>query len=391
MNKREMKAATLETMGAAGFNSMVSGDLETSELGDALGIDNVMGINFASWSINMEPWLAENPDRALIDKDGNVSEQFACTSAVLNEAYPYIDANLLGKIAASRCDYVDWDFESGVMTGYLSCFCPRCLAAFREYAGIGDDVALSPQTIDEEHLAKWTGFMNLRMAQLARKFKDTSHGAEPPARFSVYSGYQSEDTKWRYGVDWKLIGELEAVDYAACGYGRNYETVRATVKALNGIPLVCGQIMSPYDRNSDNLLRPLTRAVLLRRLFDSTGGLLIYDRMPVGGRSWQASAEVSRVAAEYEDVFLNGDFVALEGVAAEVDWLGARKHEGTLLVTVMNLTSQEKQYSLAMPQGYKQVREFYSGKLLVAEQLVGGEKIEVTLAAGDALVYVLSE
>ena len=386
MNRGEMKAATLETMREAGFNNMVSGELETSELGDGLGIDNVMGINFAAWSINMEPWLAENPDKALVDKDGKASKQFACTSAVLNEAYPYIDTDLKGKIADRHCDYVDWDYESGVMTGYLSCFCPRCLTAFRKYADIGDDVGLSPQTIEEEHLEKWTGFMNLRMAQLARKFKDTCHGAEPPARFSVYSGYQSEDTKWRYGVNWELIGELEAVDHAACGYGRNYQTVRATVKALKGIPLVCGQIMSPYDRNSDNVLWPLTRAVLLRRLFDSTGGLMVYDSMPVGGRSWQASADVSRLAAEYEDVFLKGDFVAVEGVAAEVDWLGARKHEGTLLVAVMNLTSQEKQYGLTMPQGYKEVREFYSGK-----PLAGGEKVEVTLAAGEALVYVLSE
>jgi hypothetical protein len=30
-------------------------------------------------------------------------------------------------------------------------------------------------------------------------------------------------------------------------------------------------------------------------------------------------------------VFVKGDFVALECVGAEVDWLGARKHEVTLV------------------------------------------------------------
>ncbi len=385
MNKPEAKELSMRTMAAAGFNNLVSGDRETSDLGDGHGIDNVLPINFDSWSISMSPWLEEHPDAVLIDRTGEASETFACTSAVLDEAYPYVDARLTAMIAERRPDWVTWDFESGVMTGYLSCFCPRCLAAFREHAGIGEDVALDGEIIEGEYLPQWTAFMNLRMAQLARKFKDTCHAAEPPARLQIYSGYQSEDTKWRYGVDWAMIGELEGCDVASCGYGRNWENLRATHEALQGIPLIVGQIMHPYDRNSDDVLTPCTRAVLLRRLMDCTGGVLLYDRMPLEGRSWQASADVTRLAAAHEDVFAEGEFAALEGVPEGADWAGARSLGDTMIVAVMNASGQRRSLSLTLPGGYAECAEFFTG-----ERAEPGGEVSLELEGGDARAWVLT-
>ncbi len=386
INKPEMKQATMQTMQQAGFNNLVSGDRESSDLGDPLAIDNVMAINFEPWSISMKPWLEQHPDDALIDNKGEQSDKYVCTSILLDAASSYIKNDLGEEVAASRADYVTWDFESGVTTGYLSCYCPRCLAAFREFAEIGAEVELSPDTIESDYLPQWTDFMDLRMAKLAKVFKAAVNSADPPAQFMIYSGYHSEDTKWRYGVDWKLIGDLEATDIALCGYGRDYEWVRATVEALQGIPLVCGKLMHPYDRDSDDILVPLTKAVLLRRLFDSTGGILVYDRMPMAGRSWQASAEASRLAAAYEEVFIKGAFVEVPGVPASADWLGARKHGNTLLIALMNITNEEKTYSFALPEGYANAVEFYTGDAVSA-----GDKLQLKLAPGAALVYVLTE
>ncbi len=385
MNRVAAKELALQTMRAAGYNNLVSGDAETSELADRYGIDNVLAISFAPWSIGMGSWVAEHPDSARVNRFGEASDAYACTSALLDEAYPVVDERLKSMIAERRPDWVTWDFESGVMTGEISCFCPRCLQAFREAAGIADDVALDGAIIERDWLPQWTAFMNRRMAELARRFKDTCHAAEPPARLQVYSGYQSDDTKWRYGVDWAIIGELDACDVASCGYGRNWELLQATHEALGGIPLIVGKLMHPYDRNSDDPVAPCTRGVLLRRLMDCTGGVLVYDRMPIEGRSWQASAEVSRLAAAYEEVFARGEFASLEGVPDGADWAGARRLGDTMIVALLNGSGQPRELSLTLPAGYARCVEFFSG-----EPAQPGDAVSLTLAPGDARAWVLT-
>ena len=391
MNKASAKTLTMETMRAAGFNNIVGGDRETSDLGDAHGVENVLAVNFESWSINMAPWVEEHPDAAQISRSGESNPAYACTSALLDEAWPFAVERLQELIAERHPDWVTWDFEYSVMTGQISCFCPRCLAAFVEHAGLAANLPLDGATIERDYLPQWTEFMNRRMAVMALNFKQACHGADPPARLQVYSGYQSEDTKWRYGVDWAMIGELQACDIASCGYGRNYERVKATREALRapdgtrGIPLVVGRLMHPYDRNSDDPVTPLTRAVMLRRLMDCTGGVLVYDRMPVEGRSWQASAEVSRLAAAHDDIFADGDFPVLPGVPEDAEWAGARSLGDTIIVALMNTSSQPRTLSLTLPEGYARCTEFFTGEAAAA-----GAEVSLELAGGDARAWVLT-
>lgn len=385
MNKGAAKALTMETMRAAGFNNIVSGDRETSDLGDGYGVDNVLAVNFESWSINMGAWMEGREDAALVDRRKEQSDRYVCPSLLLTDAAEFAQEQLRGMIAERRPDYVTWDFESSVMTGYLSCFCPRCLEQFREHAGLGADVELDPDRIESGYLEQWTEFMNLRMAQVGVMLKEACHTAEPPVLMQIYSGYQSPDTKWRYGVDWAMIGELEACDVASCGYGRDWERVKATHEALAGIPLIVGKLMHPYDRNSTDAVNPLTRAVMLRRLMDSTGGILVYDRPPLEGRSWHASAEVSRLAAAWEDVFAEGDFVDVGGISFAEDWIGARSLGDTIIVAMMNTSSASRSLSLTLPQGYAECTEFFSG-----EAASPGVEVALELAPGDARAWVLT-
>ncbi|MFO7947860.1 MAG: hypothetical protein R6V19_13735 [Armatimonadota bacterium] len=288
MNKDSMKEATMETMKQAGFNDIVSGDRVTSQIGDRLGIENVKAINFEPWSINMEPYIEQHPDTALIDGKGETSEKYVCTTELLDGARQFVTDRIHEIVADSEADVVNWDYESNPMTSYISCFCPKCLAAFREHAGIDANVELDGPIIEEQYRDEWIDFMTLRMARVARMFKEATHSAEGSPKFVIYSGYHSPDTKWRYGVDWKYIADLEACDIASCGYGRDWDAVMATHEALQGIPLIVGKLMRPYDRNSNDIPSPATKAVLMRRLMDSTAGVLVYDRMPLDGRAPQA-------------------------------------------------------------------------------------------------------
>lgn len=386
MDAPNARALSLQTARAAGFNNVVAGDRETSELRDEFGIENVLAVNFEPWSIDMAPWLEEHPESALIDRTGAASGHLACSSAVLDEAYPFVDARLRALIAERLCHWVTWDFEYGVMTGQLSCFCPRCLEAFRAEVSLAANLPLDPTTIERDHLPAWTEFMNRRMARLALKFKETCHAAQPPARLQVYSGYQCEDTKWRYGVDWAMIGELQACDLASCGYGRSWEQLRATHTALRGIPLVVGELMHPYDRNSDDVLVPATRAVMLRRLMDCTGGVLLYDRLPVEGRTWQACADMTRLAAAHEEVFAEGEFASLPGIEDAAAWASARRLGDTMIVAVMNQGRETKTYTLTLPAGYVTAREFFTGGVATP-----GAEVTIELAPGDAQAWVLMQ
>ncbi len=385
MNKGEAKALTMETMRAAGFNNIVAGDLATSEIGDRHGVDNVLSVNFEGWSIDMRPWLEEHPEAALVDRAGEESGDYVCPIVLMSDARQYVHNRVHEMIAERHPDYVTWDFESNVMTGYLSCFCPDCLEAFREEAGIGADVALAPETIEQEHFDAWTEFMTLRMARVGSMLKKACHTAEPPVLMQIYSGYQSPETKWRYGVDWAKIGELASCDIASCGYGRNWERISATHEALDGIPLIVGRLMRPYDRNSTEEVTPLSRADMLRRLMDCTGGVLVYDRMPFEGRSWAAFAEVSQLAAAHEDVFAEGEFVEIDGIDFAQDWAGARSLGDTMIVAMMNTANAARTLTLTLPDDYATCSEFFSG-----EAASPGEQVTLELAPGEARAWVLT-
>ena len=385
MDDPAMKEATLDTMRAVGFNNLVSGNREDTELARKYGITNTMGINFEPWCLSRADYLKAHPDDALLDAKGQRSTKYVCTTALLGHGWDDVAQALRRRIEANRPHIVDWDYESSPFTSYLSCYCPRCMAAFREHAGIAADMALSPKSIRETHAAPWIDFLTTRNAQLARKFRDVANACG--ARFSMYSGYESEETHRVYGVDWRKIGRLGAADHVGCGYGRSKERIDASVAALGRIPLVVGVLMRPYDRSLRERVVPLTKARLLRRLADSTGGILVYDRLPLGGRSWLALAEVSRLAADHEALFLHGtaapELATVEG-AAEPD-LAVKRLGKAALVLLMNASRKPRTMTVRFDAAVKSATRYYA-----AAAAKPADPLAVHLAPGEAEAIVLT-
>jgi len=386
MDSPAMKEATLATMRAVGFNNIVAGSREDSELGPKYGITNTMGINFETWCLDRRPYLQEHPEDALLDAHGDRSQKYVCTTALLRQGWESVEKMLRERIADQRPHIVDWDYESSPFTSYLSCYCPACLVEFRQHARLPREAVLSPTIIRNTHSARWIDFMTTRNAQLAKKFHDVASACG--AKFSMYSGYQSEATHRTYGVDWRKIGALRAADHVGCGYGRRKEHVEATVAALDGIPLVVGVIVRPYDRSLRERVVPQTKARILRRLADSTGGILVYDRMPLAGRSWLAFAEISRLAADYEDVFLSG--IAdpkLAEVQPGTESEAAIKRLGkTALVLLMNHSRKAKTMTVELsPTITQSAKLFYAGREADLRSA-----IRVILPPGEAEAIVLT-
>jgi len=383
MDDLAMREQVLDCAHAAGFNDIVSGDRWTSDHASRFGLKHTLGINFEPWALNVRPYLKDHPDHRLIAADGKPSEQYLCMTLLLGEGWSAVRDCLREKIDAVKPHTVDYDYEYGPLGGSPhACFCPRCLEAFRQHAKLPPDEALTGEIIRKQYRDEWVDFMARRVAKMFGMFRRTIHELAPGTQFSVYSGYAAPDNAERYGVDWQCVGQEQGCDRAGCGYGRPVEATRATIAALQGIPLICGALLTPYERDVLTPVNPLTKAWLLRTVLDSTGGVLVYERTAMDGRSWLAMGETTRLVAAYEDAFVHGQRLPLDPFSdAQVQLL---QHGGTTLVCLMNPGNQPLTLKVPLPPEWGAGQEFYGGRKVSA-----GATVELTLEPGEAEVFVL--
>lgn len=384
MDETPMRQQVLACSRQSGFNDIVGGDRWTSDNGPKFGQRHTLGTNFRPWCLDLAPHLEAHPDERLLKSDGNHSETLMCMTLLLGSGWDAAEEQLRNQLDRIKPHTLDYDYEYPPLTGPHSCYCPNCLQAFREFADFPADAELAPETIGQRHKAQWVDFMAHRTARVFARFKDSVHRLSPGTLFSIYSGYHTPDNAERYGVDWRYVGDLQACDRAGAGYGRSIEAIAETVRVLKGIPLVGGALVVPYATAETTPQRPLTKAWLFRVLLDSTGGVLVYNRSTLDGRSWYAMAETTRLVAEYEEVFLKGKRTALAGQdPAQVQVVSAGR---TTLVCALNQTSQVVTHKFALPIAAGAGKEFYGGKSVEA-----GVSVEDVLQPGDAAVYVLTK
>ena len=368
---------------AAGFNDIVAGDRWTSEHAAGYGLAQTLTTNFRPWEMDLAEHLEAHPEQRLITADGEPDEALMCMSFLLAEGWPAVETALKARLDEVRPQTVDIDYEYGPYVGPHSCYCPRCLEAFRERDDVPADAAPDAASIKQQHSVEWTDFMARRVAEMFAKFKEAIHRLAPGTEFTIYSGYQTPSNPEMYGIDWRYIGELQACDRAACGYGEGEAIIAETIEALRGIPLVCGLLALPYDTSVTTPQTPVTKARLLRMLLAGTGGVLVYDRKSFDGRTWHSVGEVARLAADHEDVFIDGKPAnTLEGF--DVTQAQVLSSGGTTLVCVMNPGSRAVEHQVQLPTDAGGGAEFYTGQAVAA-----GEQVTCKLQPGDAAVYVL--
>ncbi|MFH1477331.1 MAG: sugar-binding protein [Verrucomicrobiota bacterium] len=382
MDDLVMREEILKCAQAAGFNDFVDHARWTSDTGKKYGLPLTLTINFQSWGMNLAPYLKEHPDERLITFENKPSDSLMCMTRLLDGSWPAVELALKKRMDEIRPGTVDIDYEYGPDDGPHSCYCPQCLAAFRDFAKLAPDVALDPRIIKDKYGDQWVDFMARRVAQMFAKFKEATHRLASGTKFSVYSGYQTPANPKMYGVNWQYIGDLQACDRAGAGYGNTEQDIARTVEVLKGIPLLPGLLLVPYDTKVTTPVTPLTRAGVLRLLLAGNGGALAYDRRSFDGRSWHAIADVSRLAAAFEEVFLKSKRSALPGF--DITQAQIISEGRTTLVCVLNLGGKPSEYTIKLPAGAGAGEEFYSGKK-VAE----GEQIVCSLDPGAAAVYVL--
>ncbi|MBU1857003.1 MAG: hypothetical protein KKC28_08485, partial [Verrucomicrobia bacterium] len=307
MDNPELAKKMLKFLEAAGFNEITYYGPFPSEI----NLRNVCLMGFASYLFDCRPYLKEHPEQARIDGEGVKYDSahpgacLICPTLLLEDspAWAHVDKCIHAWAKKNNVKHATWDFEYPVWSGCISCFCPRCIAQFRNYAKIAPAVELNFKTIKKDYRNEWVTFMNIRFALLAVKFNRSVKKVSPEIVFSVYSGYQMESTREEYGVDWSMLADK--IDYAMCGYGCGAKEVANTLAAVGKTPLVLGELVYPYDVKKQTYPAYVSKSTFLRRVTDGTGGVMIYSLTQLDGRTFYALAEVSRLVKDYEPLFLD--------------------------------------------------------------------------------------
>ncbi len=384
MDDHAMQRQTLQNIANAGMTEMITGkNRELSGAAREVGLRAISIISFVHWSINLNPVLRDQPDKQLSAFDGTRKDDLMCTTLLLGEEWPVVEAALQATIQQEAGNDLIYDFEYRTINGPHSCYCPRCLDEFASSAGLDSPKGLTPELIEQKHSSAWTDFMTRRTAKILAKMKATLHAVDPSLRFGLYSGYQTEENPSRYGIDWRYVGEAKAVDMAGGGYGRPLKAMEATLEAMPNIPFLFGELINPYLKPVTELTRPLvplTVANLLRRSLDSPWGVLIYDRNPMDGRCWQAIADTTRLVAEHEQLFIARRLRDLPGYdPAQIQLL---EGENETLLFVLNLQQTPTPYTLKLPEELGEGKEYYSNQTVSQ-----GKQLQLTLSGGEAKVY----
>jgi hypothetical protein len=393
MDDLAMRETILKCARAAGFNDIVTHDRWAAEQTATYGIHVTLSTNFKPGEIDLADYLKAHPDARLIHGSGQPARlggsgpgyhlNLMCMTLLLGDEWPAVEAALKKRLDEMRPHTVEIDYEYGPYAGPHSCYCGRCMRAFRESAQLSPEDVLDARIIKEQHGAEWTDFMARRVARMFAKFKEAIQRLSPGTKFGVYSGYQTPANPEMYGINWQYIGDLRACDKAGAGYGEPEADIYRTVEALQGIPLLTGLLSVPYNTTDTTPRKPITKAKALRYLLASHGGgLLVYDRHSLDGRSWFAIAEVSRLAANFEQVFIKGKPSAMPGL--QLTEAQVISEGGTTLVCVMNDSNHPVNRPLNLPPEDRVGVEFYSGK-----QVAAGEQVSCELVPGDVAVYVL--
>jgi hypothetical protein len=259
------------------------------------------------------------------------------------------------------------DYEVPVSLPPTICFDERCVTGFREFAGLGPDVELTPEALTARHIDRWTEFHVHKNVEVLRLVADAIRSVRPDARYMVYSGYHSDYTKKHYGVDWALLRPV--IDIGSAGYGRPAESVQATVEALAGKPLVGGVLEYSRSTRPDSL-----HTRVLRRVLDCRGGAMSWYGTVIDARWFRAFAEASAVAAEFEGLILDGrrddSLVQATGELNQSD-VCVYEDDVRRLIVVFNESPVAHKGTLELHglRAASKVREFPSGKVLAGRRL----------------------
>jgi len=329
----------LETIRRAGVTE-IWGDC-SSNLPRELGLKQSFFFNFRGASdpffqptnADVEPLLAAFPEAQAITFHGR-KKATICLSYVARhpETWPELEKQVRRiKAENPSLTHLFWDYEFSPFPkkrghSFHPCFSKSGIATFARLHGI--DETLTPQLLREKYEKKWVEFACGELATVCGVLRDACH--KHGLKMTMYSGYECDDTHWRYGVNWNLVGPNLDIGY--CGYGRSPERIAATRKGLGGKPLV-GGLLTMGEKAQHH-----EPAHLVRKVVDCGGGVLCWYEARWDARALASIARASKLIAAVEPFLTHGTRCDSEVIVGGIapDNVVVYTHEGRILILVLN-------------------------------------------------------
>ena len=319
-----------------------------------------------------EAFRKAHPEAGAIASDGKPRSDLFCPTWLLSPAGAEIrttlEKELIQQVDHDGYTAVNWDIEQPVIlaeTGVAPrsfCLCQRCLAAFRQQQKIDPSEQLDSHALLTTHRSAWVAFRCRQNADLAGHVARALKSCARPVEFSVYSGYQGQQTREHYGVDWQLLSPH--LDLAIAGYGGTRQACLDTLQALGKVPLIGGEnyFLSPTPISAGEgwiassmkqQPRPeLWRNRLLRQFVDSgCNGVLIWYLLTMDGGTFYHTSEAAEIIAVYEEIFRQGrrcdSDLRVGGIKPDA-W-AAFSHRGKRLLLLLNSSGQEATVRVEQP------------------------------------------
>ncbi len=301
---------------------------------DAKWSDEIHARGMASWRMLWwfwwnEAYLEAHPEHAAINFEGERDERMICPEIMIaedNDAIAGLMDPILADVAEGRYVGTWWDLEGP--GSFNVCFCDRCLAAFRQFAGIADDVELTPLKIQSSYAEQWLEFATGQTARVCARMKSYARARGVDWRLAVYSAVQNDHTRRAYRVDWTTL--IPVIDVATPSfYSRGVGDLATTftagtrsfvelVHGLRDIP-VWNTLSVGHSRTSHYIADGrITRMQIIKSVAWGADGTTQWWWGPTDGRHYTAYADASRTLAPIEDFFVDGTYAADELAGEEI-------------------------------------------------------------------------
>lgn len=370
----------------AGFNIGNTNSYQR-DLIEPTGMKYCARFNFEVASFGPVDVLKKYPDiRFINDKGKVVYARVPFYQIVHNKKFRKDLQEAFGRyLDKVKCKVLDWDYEFDPHAGHYTSYDEATLKGFAAEYGISEK--LDPVIIRKKYNTQWVDFMTKLTAGVVKFLKEET--SKRGILLDLYSGYPSENTRKIYGVDYDLV--MPHLDFAMMGYGRPMIGIRKSLELSKkyNVPVLFGICSTPYSMTAQKPQDPVYPAIVMRRVVDSTFGVMYWGHSCSDGQLLHSFNEVNRLMHDVEDMVMDGKRADDEYIAS-VSGIDAGeavvfKHKDGILLIVMNQTGQDKSVVIKLKKGLGYDGfEFYSGKKLAKNQ----KEIKFKMKAGTSCAFI---
>ena len=215
--------------------------------------------------------------------------------------------------------FSDWEFHNVTKDGGgVHCFCPRCKAAFRQFAKLPAATDLADDAIMTQHRKEWLAFREWQDGEIQARITQVAHSLG--RQYMTYS-WSSNDGFWeacRGKIDVAFVG-MPGNSVADQNFQAALDRYAADFRKRSGLGRAIGQrfvFFSDTARHGwkatvlsdDGFVHPPSwKTQVLRVVAALQGGIDLQSSNEFAGGMRYYLGEATRILSEFEPLFLNGE------------------------------------------------------------------------------------